>query len=278
MHRTFGIPLSLSIFVESGRTVANLAALVRDPSFDDQSETDTAPPVHFIFPDFPSAASVTHLAAQWGSNQPVHPLMLPVPEEQFDRSRGIEWLAEELLPAIRERQPHGPYALVGYSAGAIVAYELAWQLIEAGEEVTWLGILDTPPPHTTRQFRTALGRLRGVYRLPVREQWARYGEVMRRDLGRLAGPPLVKQFDPRLGRDITCRYDRPGHRVPLHLFVTETTAAFVADDVLGWDDFHDGSVTVHHLPGSHRTLLHQPVVDQLVPIMLKSLSYNSEPG
>lgn len=275
-QRKFGIPLSLSTFVESGRTVANLAALVRDPSFDDQSETDTAPPVHFIFPDSPSAVSVRHFAAQWGSNQPVHPLMLPVPEEQFDRSRGIEWLAGELLPAIRERQPHGRYALVGYSAGAIVAYELAWQLIEAGEEVTWLGILDTPPPHTTRQFRTALGRLRGVYRLPVREQWARYGEVMRRTFSRLQGPPLVDQFDPRLGRDITWRYDRPGHTVPLHLFVTESTAAFVGEDVLGWDHFHDGSVTVHHLPGSHRTLLHQPVVDRLVPIMLESLSYESE--
>ena len=272
-QRTFGISLSLSIFVESGRTVANLAALVRDPSFDDHSETDTVPPVHFIFPDYPSAVSVRHFAAQWGSNQPVHPLMLPVPEEQFDRSRGIEWLAGELLPDIRERQPHGPYALVGYSAGAIVAYELAWQLIEAGEEVSWLGILDTPPPHTTRQFRTALGRLRRVYRLPVREQWAKYSEVMRRTLSRLDGPPLVRQFDPGLGRDITCRYDRRGHTVPLHLFVTEGTAAFVGEDVLGWDKFHDGSVTVHHLPGSHRSLLHQPVVDQLVPIMLESLSY-----
>ena len=178
-----------------------------------------------------------------------------------------------MLPDIRERQPHGPYALVGYSAGAIVAYELAWQLIEAGEEVSWLGILDTPPPHTTRQFRTALGRLRRAYRLPVREQWAKYSEVMRRTLSRLDGPPQVRQFDPGLGRDITCRYDRRGHTVPLHLFVTEGTAAFVGEDVLGWDQFHDGSVTVHHLPGSHRSLLHQPVVDQLVPIMLESLSH-----
>ncbi|MFJ7904557.1 AMP-binding protein [Streptomyces sp. NPDC096198] len=47
--------------------------------------------------------------------------------------------------AIREKQPHGPYALAGYSSGGIIAFAIARRLQSQGEEVAFLGGIDFPP-------------------------------------------------------------------------------------------------------------------------------------
>ncbi|WP_246126429.1 non-ribosomal peptide synthetase [Embleya hyalina] len=47
--------------------------------------------------------------------------------------------------AIQARQPHGPYALAGYSSGSIVAFAIAQELQSRGEQVAFLGSIDFPP-------------------------------------------------------------------------------------------------------------------------------------
>lgn len=47
--------------------------------------------------------------------------------------------------AIRSRQPHGPYAIAGYSFGAAVAFEVARLLEAEGERVDFLGSFNLPP-------------------------------------------------------------------------------------------------------------------------------------
>lgn len=57
--------------------------------------------------------------------------------------RGIEAMASYYLSIIRSRQPEGPYDLGGYSLGGVLAYEVARQLQEAGQEVHSIVMLDT---------------------------------------------------------------------------------------------------------------------------------------
>ncbi|MEV8510673.1 amino acid adenylation domain-containing protein, partial [Actinoplanes sp. NPDC051475] len=52
-------------------------------------------------------------------------------------------MAREYARHIRSVQPHGPYRLMGWSLGGVMAHEVAVQLQAAGEQVTLLGILDT---------------------------------------------------------------------------------------------------------------------------------------
>lgn len=56
--------------------------------------------------------------------------------------------ARRHLTAIRHIQPRGPYTLLGYSFGGLVAYETARRLRAAGEEVVLLGTFDTVLPGT----------------------------------------------------------------------------------------------------------------------------------
>jgi thioesterase domain-containing protein len=57
----------------------------------------------------------------------------------------IEDMAQFFLDAIRELQPRGPYFLIGYSLGGLVALEMAQQLFENGEKVALLALLETYP-------------------------------------------------------------------------------------------------------------------------------------
>jgi thioesterase domain-containing protein/acyl carrier protein len=275
IQRAFGVALSLPTFLDHGRTVAELAELLDAESPARTDELTSGPPLHFIFAGLSSAMSLRFFTAQWGAAQPVHALIPEQPCGRFDRSVTIEQHASQVLSTIRNRQPDGPLALVGYSIGGLVAYEVARQAVDAGQQVEWLGILDLEAPSMEQLMRAQLTlrwRLRRLRRSPARERWAKYAEIALRVLwsGSAALRPQT-DFDYRGAAEIACGYQQPAHEVPMHLFVSEGTAADAEADLLGWNEFHNGTLTVDRLAGDHVTMLDLPEVEQLARTMLESL-------
>jgi acetoacetyl-CoA synthetase len=79
--------------------------------------------------------------------------------EPFDT---IGDMAEAHIAAMKQLQPHGPYALVGYSLGGLVTLEIAQRLCERGEKVSLLAMIETFPHRRhvpTGQRLALLGRL-----------------------------------------------------------------------------------------------------------------------
>jgi amino acid adenylation domain-containing protein len=273
ISREFGSAPSLAAFLEGGRTVAGLAALL---GADSASETDgvtSGPPLHFIFSDTASVMSLRHFTAAWGGDLPVHPLLPEQPDGQFDRSVTIEEHARQALSTIRSRQSDGPLALAGYSIGGLVAYEVARQAADAGQQIAWLGIIDVvaPPMYGLhRGQQTLRWHLRSMRRRPPREQWAKCAEVALRVV-RSGSPWPERDFDYHGAVEIACRYRQPGHQVPMHLYVAKASAAAEEEDLLGWGDYHKGPLTGRRFAGDHISLLQLPQVEQLARIVLESL-------
>jgi thioesterase domain-containing protein/acyl carrier protein len=71
--------------------------------------------------------------------------------------RSVVEMADEYLRAVKARQPQGPYLLCGYSFGGLVAFELARRLSDSGDEVAFVGLIDTLPPkhHVLRLWKWA---------------------------------------------------------------------------------------------------------------------------
>ncbi|KAL5041950.1 hypothetical protein BDW71DRAFT_156214 [Aspergillus fruticulosus] len=65
-----------------------------------------------------------------------------LPEPPFT---SLEELFTTYRDAIKERQPHGPYAIAGYSFGGMVAFEVSKLLEQAGDEVRYCGSWNLPP-------------------------------------------------------------------------------------------------------------------------------------
>jgi thioesterase domain-containing protein len=97
-----------------------------------------------------------------GSDQPFYAVEpytfdgLPVPPT-------IEAMAAAHLESLRAQQPSGPYQLAGYCNGALVAYEMAWQLYQQGQIVDPLILIDPMAPGDFRLLRKSLQHLGDLY-------------------------------------------------------------------------------------------------------------------
>ncbi len=86
-----------------------------------------------------------------GNTSAYETLLKRLPADQpvigFDRVEGsLEERVRQYLPRIREVQPHGPYVFVGWSLGGGLAYGAAQLMLQEGEQVAFVGLIDTVMP------------------------------------------------------------------------------------------------------------------------------------
>jgi thioesterase domain-containing protein/acyl carrier protein len=85
--------------------------------------------------------------------RPVFALRAAGFEPNQPRFENIGQTLDVCTAAVRRHQPHGPYALAGYSYGTMLAFETAKRLGAGGEEVRFLGSFNLPP-HIKQCIRT----------------------------------------------------------------------------------------------------------------------------
>ncbi|KAF4429939.1 beta-ketoacyl synthase [Fusarium austroafricanum] len=102
----------------------------------------------FLFPDGCGAATsyldlptISATTVVVGFNSP----FMKTPNRMRDHS--LQEVLQSYVAGARGRQAHGPYHLGGWSAGGILAYAVAQELVAAGEEVASLTLIDSPPPN-----------------------------------------------------------------------------------------------------------------------------------
>jgi thioesterase domain-containing protein/acyl carrier protein len=101
-------------------------------------------PIYFAPGAAENGLAVARVARYLNPDQPVYMFQIPLGDEQEGHLARIEDMAAHYVQALRNRQPHGPYILGGYSAGGLVALEVAQQLRKQGQEIALLAILDVP--------------------------------------------------------------------------------------------------------------------------------------
>ena len=88
-------------------------------------------------------------------------------EGKIEPQSTIEEMAATYIKAIKEIHPQGPYIIGSWSMGVVIAYEVAYQLSQKGEQTNPLIILDQGPilpnekPEDTAEFlsRMFMGRI-----------------------------------------------------------------------------------------------------------------------
>jgi acetoacetyl-CoA synthetase len=93
-------------------------------------------------------------------------------EGEVPNSR-VEDMAADYVEQIRSVQPHGPYALAGFSMGGMIAFEIAQQLLQCGETVELVALLDTQLDEQCLTFQDWLLHQRCRVKLELREIRAR---------------------------------------------------------------------------------------------------------
>ncbi|MBV9495836.1 MAG: amino acid adenylation domain-containing protein, partial [Acidobacteria bacterium] len=97
--------------------------------------------------------SLQPLSRTLGDQQPFFALQAVGLDGKTPPHRSVEATAEANIAALKTVQPSGPYQLVGHSYGGVVAYEMARMLLERGEEISSLTLVDSLAPSVMRGNR-----------------------------------------------------------------------------------------------------------------------------
>jgi amino acid adenylation domain-containing protein len=150
IEETFCITnLPLSIIFQN-RTVEQLAMALRTQSYIDCESTllplqpsGTLRPLFCITPIFGAGYMFKLLPDYLGSDQPFYALQSPDLYFEEAPQTQIEEMAAHYIETLTTLQSEGPYHLMGWCAGGMIAYEMAQQLLRKGEAVERLILIDT---------------------------------------------------------------------------------------------------------------------------------------
>ncbi|MBN8226873.1 amino acid adenylation domain-containing protein [Corallococcus macrosporus] len=113
----------------------------------------TRPPFFCVHAIGGTVWGYAELARQLGEDQPFHGLQAPGLESGQPTVDSLEDLAALYVEAMRTVRPHGPYRLGGWSMGALIAFEMARQLLRQGEQVERLVFIEPSPTSYARGQR-----------------------------------------------------------------------------------------------------------------------------
>ncbi|TYO64139.1 non-ribosomal peptide synthetase, partial [Bradyrhizobium hipponense] len=106
--------------------------------------TGSQPPLFFVPTGFGDCSYVLGLAAEMDADCSVHALPWPPFDDVCPPT--LEAMAAEVILAIKQIQPRGPYRFAGYSSGAILAYAIAEQLLSIDQVVSFMAFIDVSLP------------------------------------------------------------------------------------------------------------------------------------
>ena len=235
------------------------------------------------------------LARHLGPDQPLFGLEARgLDDDAVELSTDVADMARHYVAAVREERPHGPYALGGHSFGGIVAFEMARQLLAAGETVALLALIDAwrapgsgaPTAEDRAMLASGFAHDLGVSIDHMRVSWDHMWSLPPADqvgyaldvaLSQRLLPPEVSVAQVRryLQLHVTHieamrRYTPAPIACPIALIrASEAVSLAPRDPALGWDELTTAGLQVLPVPGNHFTILREPHV-QIVAERLRA--------
>ncbi len=223
-----------------------------------------------------------------GPQQPFYGLQAQGVDGRLPPLKTVEEMAAQYVEAIRTVDPVGPYRLAGYSAGGVIAYEMAQQLRADGAQVESIMMIDTLEPTAANRKVPLLEKiwLKRHWTLEFALDWPnrrRRGREMQRNyqlaLEKLArGEPLPPELvDFHLFRNFTdaqAQYRPQPYEGEVVLFKAELaeTIYLYAGPTLGWDRFVAPPIRVTEIGGSHFSMMAEPGVSELIEAFRRELA------
>lgn len=301
VHDALGKNIPLSDLIHEG-SIEHLARLIESPekswsSLVEIQSTGERTPIFFVHPIGGEVFGYGTLARYLGTAHPFYGIQargLDGMEEPFTDMRAM---ASHYVEIVRSVQPTGPYILGGYSLGAVIAFEMAQQLTESGEEIALLAVLDEEAPgsqatglNPSRLLNTAMNfpywladhvfkrsarevsaDVRRHLKRVARNLFSRIGplhvEAHRENLEDMLDVALLPDNHRRVSEalfEALSGYEAQPYKGRVTLFRTRAQPVFRAlGPDKGWKELAEGGVDVRVVPGNHLNMYDEPHVQVL---------------
>ncbi len=229
------------------------------------------------------------------SNQPVYALQPQGLDGKKPFHTRIEDMATYYIKHIRTFQPEGPYFLAAFSAGGVIAFEMARQLSEQGQEIGILALFDTRSPlyFQSLPFRDWLSlhliNLSGLkpkdkltyFVNGVNERFNKIIYSVKKILKKILFPTNQQPITQEVPFYTVCEqavrnYTPQIYSGKIILFRSCEQPWWVAGDrLLGWTKLASAGVEVYDIPGQHNSIV-RANVHLLAEKLKKCLSASAE--
>ncbi|MFD5180208.1 amino acid adenylation domain-containing protein [Nocardia sp. NPDC058379] len=211
--------------------------------------------------------------------RPIYGLQAPDLSGREPSARSIEEFARRYVREIRAVQPHGPYHLLGWSFGGLIAHAMAVQLAEAGERVGVVALLDTDTADidgdtierlTPGAFINTFGSIFGIDNVPAEATAQQAAELITAKLG---GVELVDAatIERMAGSYNASAGTRTGYQRPVyHGDVLYFTAAVDPGEWMGpdgWRPYVTGSIVANDVETTHDELTNPLALSVISPVL-----------
>ncbi|KAI1345073.1 polyketide synthase [Xylariaceae sp. FL0016] len=253
-----------------------------------QGNHRTATKQLFMIPDGSGSATSYTEITELGSNIAVWGMFSPFMRTPEEYKCGVYGMATKFIEEMKRRQPQGPYAVAGWSAGGVIAYEIVNQLTKANEEVSHLLIIDAPCPITIEPLPAGLhawfaeigllgeGDAAEAKKIP---SWLLpHFAASVTALSNYTAEPIAKEKCPQTMaiwcEDGVCKEPtdpRPDPYPTGHaLFLLDNRDDFGPNR---WDEYLDiGKMTFRHMPGNHFSMMHGDLAKKLGGFMKEGIN------
>ncbi len=282
IEERFGRRLPLAALFRGG-TIESLAEILREA----EPEAPGSPlvairpggsgrPIFWVHPVGGSVLGYRELAMTLNPDRPVFGLQAVGLDGQTEPDSRLEAMAARYVETLRSVQHDGPYLLGGWSLGGAVAFEMAQQLVRAGEPVAALVLIDSPAPRPDGRppmeepallaaFAADLARGLGLSweGRSASEGLATFAEVAR--IAPSLDPDYLHLHYRTFRANVLARagYEPRPYLGRLLLVRAGDPAETLSDPTLGWGALALGGVTTHVIPGDHYSVLRSPAVARL---------------
>ncbi|KAH9900317.1 polyketide synthase [Xylariomycetidae sp. FL2044] len=252
-----------------------------------QGNHRTATKQLFMIPDGSGSATSYTEITQLGPDVAVWGMFSPFMKTPEEYKCGVYGMATKFIHEMKRRQPEGPYAVSGWSAGGVIAYEIVNQLTKAGDEVSHLLIIDAPCPITIEPLPAGLHAwfasigLLGEGDSPeakkIPEWLLPHFAASVTALSNYTAEPIPKDKCPKVMaiwcEDGVCKEPtdpRPDPYPTGHaLFLLDNRSDFGPNR---WDEYLDiDKMTFRHMPGNHFSMMHGDLAKQLGSFMKEGI-------
>lgn len=107
--------------------------------------TGNKTPIFIVHPGVGEVLIFVNLAKYFQNERPFYAFRARGFEPGHPFFASMDEMVSSYVAAVKRTQPHGPYAIAGYSYGGVVAFEVAKRLEAMGDEVKFTGLINIPP-------------------------------------------------------------------------------------------------------------------------------------
>ncbi|MGR7000098.1 thioesterase domain-containing protein [Yinghuangia aomiensis] len=273
-------------------TVAGLAARLDVDSRDDAFEVvlplrphGTRLPLWCIHPGGGISWSYRGLINHISPDQPVYALQARSLARPEPRPATIEQMAADYVDQIIRVQPQGPYQLLGWSAGGLIAHAMAVELHRRGRDTALLAILDAypvgevdfdePPVPTERDVLVGILDCNPDELGPGPVTFAHVAEILRNRGSALAGlePHHIEAVVAIMINNAQLALDFAPARFDGDLLLFNSTIDREADSpgAPAWQPYVAGHVASHDVATRHDRMTQPGSLAQIGPVLAAEL-------